>query len=99
MSKRFHIDSALAYEAGQRSGFSEREKAVIDAIAFKGPGTDREIMERLGFREPNATRPRITALVQRGILVEIQTVICPVTHKRVRVVDLADSRKQLELAI
>lgn len=52
------------------------------------PLTDREVMARCGFIDPNSCRPRITELINQGHLVERGSIKCPVTGKTVRLVGI-----------
>lgn len=65
-----------------------RKAQVYEWIAQHGPSTDREVMEGMGYVEPNAVRPRITELVTAGFLIERGERHCEVTGKLVRVVDI-----------
>ncbi len=66
-----HQHSLLAFwENGPR--LSKREKAIVallesDSMQHLGR-TDRMIMSALGFTDPNSVRPRISTLIDRGIL-------------------------------
>ena len=66
----------------------ERKSTILNAFVNDGAGTDRQIMERCGYTEPNMVRPSITALVQGGMLEEIGNTKCHITGKKVRLVDL-----------
>ena len=93
---RAHANSITAYQE-EKPKLSKRATAVLAWISENGPHTDREVMEGLGFQEPNSVRPRITELIEAGKLMEVGDVVCPVTHKRVRRVDIKRARVQLEL--
>lgn len=65
---------------------SKREALVLSAFVLaQVPLTDRACMERLGFTDPNACRPRITELCEQGLLEEVGSTDCPITGKRVRI--------------
>lgn len=91
--------NSLAAFTEELPKLSERETAVLKAFDRLGFSTDREIMQHLGFTDMNAVRPRITALIQSGLLVDTgMNTRCPVTGKRVRRVMVApDARKQAPL--
>ena len=94
--RNYHDNSGRACEDGQVDGsFSKRERMVLDAVLAYGPGTDREIMGRLGFRDPNAVRPRVTGLILSGDLVELRSTKDSLTGKTVRVVGLPPTQLQL----
>lgn len=63
---------------------STREQQVIGVLIKCGPMTDRQICERLGSADMNHARPSITALHDRGILIEISKVKCETTGRSVR---------------
>lgn len=92
-SHDMHRNSLAAYEA-EESRLSKRAQAVLAWITAHGPHTDREVMQGMGFTDPNAVRPRITELIDAHKLIEVGDVRCPVTGKRVRRVDIARPRGQ-----
>jgi DNA-binding Lrp family transcriptional regulator len=63
---------------------SAREDLILAELRAHGPGTDREIARRLGFSEMNCVRPRITHLIEIGIVRVLEDVKCKVTNKTVR---------------
>jgi predicted transcriptional regulator len=92
--KAIHPNSVAAYWQGRDDLFGKRLQKVIAALrASRDPLTDREVMVRLGFADPNAVRPRISELVDAGIAQETGRVLCPVTRKTVRFVRLAPARE------
>jgi hypothetical protein len=77
-----HQNSLAAYLS---LDLGEREAAVLKTFCESpAPLTDREVMRRLGFTDPNAVRPRCTDLVERGLLEECGTTQDPQTGKSVR---------------
>lgn len=82
-----HANSVDAYHQ-EEPRLSRRAAAILEWIERHGPATDRRVMEAMGFREPNAVRPRITELIDLGSLREVRNTRCPVTGKTVRVVDV-----------
>lgn len=82
-----HPNSRAAYFEGAGM-ISRRAQMVLDWVRANGRATDRQVMQGLGFAEPNAVRPRITELVDIGALIEVGSIACPVTHKTVRLVDV-----------
>jgi hypothetical protein len=90
-----HSNSLATFRAEEHR-FSRRAVAVREWIREHGPHTDRQVMQGMGFREPNAVRPRITELVDAGELIEVRNTRCPETGKTVRVVDVP-RRGQMEL--
>jgi len=81
-----HINSLLAYYADIRK-FNKREKLIYGHLTMLDrPATDREVKDILfGFTsDMNACRPRISDLIRKGWLVEVDKVKDRVTGKRVR---------------
>lgn len=92
--REMHVNSLIAYFAGQETYFSDRELKVLGAVSRLKRASDREVMLSLGFSDMNSVRPRITELVKEGLLVEVGDQEDPVTHKTVRVLSLPkDPRK------
>ena len=91
-----HPNSVQAYWQGDVSLFGKRHQQVIAALRAMGAATDREVMLRLGFQDPNSVRPRITELVEQGVIIEVGSATCPVTHKTVRIIKLAAREAQAE---
>lgn len=48
-----------------------RRQQIIEAITEHGPMTVDELMDRLGYHDPNRVRPRLTELTQAGTLCTI----------------------------
>lgn len=80
-----HVNSLLAYWAGQDGLFAKREHEVL-AVLRKTPGlTDREVALAMGSQDPNRSRPRITQLLKDGVLQEDkEEALDPISGKRVR---------------
>ena len=92
-----HPNSVQAYWEGSIELFGKRHKQVIQTLrACRVPMTDREVMTACGFADPNQVRPRLTELVEAGIVEEVGTTICPITHKTVRLAKLAKREVQAE---
>lgn len=63
-----HVNSLAAYHS---LNLGERAAQVLAVyVESLQPLTDREVMERLGFTDPNAVRPRVTDLVDAKLLEE-----------------------------
>lgn len=88
---RMHDNSVAAYRA-EEVKLSSRAEAILEWIRQHGPKTDREVMQGMGFSEPNAVRPRITELIDAGKLMEVCSRRDPTTRKTVRVVDIRGQR-------
>lgn len=91
-----HAHSLAAYRE-ERPALSKRAAEVLEVVWAFGPLTDREIVDTLGYRDMNACRPRVTELIEAGVLVEHDSVRCPVTGKRVRRVTVRRAGEQLGL--
>ena len=88
-----HPNSLAAFES--LKDLPDREKLVLDAYIRYGKAlTDRDVLKHVSrimtgnkysLRDPNRVRPRITALVKKGILQECGKTVCKKTGKRVRV--------------
>lgn len=81
-----HANSHAAHEELSADGRLSKRQAVIYAwmAAHPQPWTDRGVAAHLNFPDMNCVRPRITELIGRGLLVEVDSVRCPVTGKTVR---------------
>lgn len=93
-----HANSLAAYRA-EAKRISLRAAAVLIWLREHGRATDREVMRGMGFSDPNKVRPRITELVDAGLLEEVDTKIDPETRKRVRIVAPARRAPQEQLAL
>lgn len=58
----------------------------ILAVLGHGEMHERTIKERLGLPDMNGVRPRVTEMIDAGILEEAGSAVDPVTNSRVRVV-------------
>ena len=67
---------------------SRRAQMVLDWVRANGRATDRQVMQGLGFTDGNAVKPRISELIQIGLLVEVGATRCHITGKTVRLVDV-----------
>ena len=92
LKHRVHPNSRRSWEEA-RQELPKRKRIVIDAFISGGAATDRDIMKRTAFTEPNMVRPSISALLKDDMLVEVGTTKCKVTGKRVRIVDLPKAVK------
>ena len=86
--RRVHRHSRKAYHEELRN-LNKRALAIYCNVRDFGRGTDRQIRDRLGLPDMNNVRPRITELVDAGLLREVDSVVCSVTGKTVRIVDMA----------
>lgn len=84
-----HTNSLAAHGAVQPM-VSGRRAAVLAWIQEHGPATDRQVMHGLGFTDMNAVRPRITELLDMGLLRECGRVVDAKTGMKVRQVEVQD---------
>lgn len=96
VAHRMHENSLDAYSV-ECDKLGRRAQAVLEWVRGHGPATDREIMRGLGFADPNTVRPRVTELVEWGLLAEIGRRVDSLTHKTVRVVDVPRGPAQMRL--
>lgn len=94
-----HVNSLAAFYEGKSEFFSQREQQILRAYTQLGRASDRDVCNLLGFRDLNAVRPRITELIEDGVLEESGGQQCPVTGKLVRVVRIKPAKvtDQLDL--
>jgi len=96
MPRGTHPNSREAFHAGAAL-LGARAKRILAELRRNGPGTDRELMKRLGFHDPNSVRPRITELIRAGLVREAESRQCAVTLRKVRVVAAVHTVEQLPL--
>lgn len=92
--RSMHANSLAAFYQGQTDLFNKREVEILKAFRNKGPMTDREVMFELCFEDPNAVRPRISDLIDDGVLVQIGDKPDPITGRTVRIVRLRDDPRK-----
>jgi len=98
--RSIHNNSLEAYWQGRVDEFSKREREILALLkATNGCFTDREIKVGLGYTDSNSVRPRISELIDRGVLEEWGNVYDGTTRKRVRKVRLVGAPQQTLLAI
>ena len=94
-----HENSLSAYRE-EVAKLERRERMIYDHLLTSDLKlTDREIMSDLSFSEPNSVRPRITALIAKGLVREVGTTRCTVTGKRVRAVEAVKPGEVQQLAL
>ena len=92
-----HNNSMLSSRQVERFN---RRRLILSAYDKAGePLTDRQVVDIIGYRDMNSARPRITELVEEGILKEVGTVEDHLTKRTVRLTAKSNNYKQLELAI
>lgn len=85
--QRVHEHSIKALHE-EHPKLSARAQAILANVREYGPGTDRDLMHRLGFSDMGCVRPRITELIESHQLRESGSTICSTTKKRVRVISI-----------
>ena len=94
-----HQNSLFAIQQQRDSGkLSQREQLILqvlenDTLQHLGR-TDRMIMTKLGFTDPNAVRPRITEMIEKGWLEECGSTKDPATGMTVRRVRIKKAMEQ-----
>jgi len=84
-----HANSLEAYQ--QELPKLARRELEIAAVFYAEPAlemTDRMVLERLDRHDMNEVRPRITALIDMGVLEECGAMACHRTGRSVRLVRL-----------
>lgn len=99
MKTDMHENSLAAY-AEELPKLSKRAGEIFEYLKdWKLPITDRQVMEQMGFSEPNAVRPRITELIKIGLVEEVGCVKCHRTGKKVRLINVHRQEVQIPLAL
>ncbi len=95
-----HKNSLKTY-GEERYNLNARSSKIYEFLRSTphNSNTDRQIMERLGFNEPNQVRPRITELIKKGLVFECGSTKCPVTNKTVRLIKIRNqcTENQMDL--
>lgn len=86
-------NSRAAYRT-EKPRLTIRASEILDDIKDRGPGTDRQIKERMGFADMNNVRPRINDLIKLGLVQKYGNQIDKTTNKRVRVVGIAQPEEK-----
>lgn len=92
MKKNVHFNSMEAYHMGRHELFSRRQRAILGALEDIGSGSDREICNHLKLPDMNAVRPRITEMIDAGLLEEVGNTADPITNRTVRVVAIKTAK-------
>ena len=96
---RTHVHSLAAYYGPDAKALSARALAVHDAFRRHGRMTERQCASVLGYPHKSAVQPRISELVEAGMLREVGSIKDDVTGKTVRLCELACTPVQMELAV
>jgi hypothetical protein len=91
-----HGNSLAAFSASI-DVLSRREKECYGVLAASlRPLTDREVMAKLGFTDPNAVRPRLTGLVDDFWAEEAGSTRDEVTGKTVRLLRAVEPGRRIQ---
>lgn len=96
---KLHPNSLDAYYDGRREVFPRRSAEILAVLSTLGEASDRQVCEHLGFTDMNAVRPRVTELLDAGVLEETGCRVDPVTERRVRVVRIVPKRSREQMAL
>lgn len=88
MSRVIHRNSYEAYHHGRIEEFTRREGQILGALEHLTRATDRQVAGHLGFADMNCVRPRITEMIEEGLLREAGQAKDEVTGRLVRVVEI-----------
>ena len=92
-----HNNSMLSSRQVERFN---RRRMILEAYDKSDtPLTDRQVVDIIGFRDMNSARPRITELVEEGILKEVDSIEDHLTHRTVRRTAKNVNYKQMEMAL
>jgi len=81
MTTTIHPNSLLSYHGTTYQRFALTDK-ILGLMSDGKARTDREIASELNYFEP--LRPRVTELVDEGLLHEVGSKICETTGKKCR---------------
>lgn len=88
-TRAVHANSVAAYSGKEtKNELGKRALDILTEVRTNGPGTDRQISDRMKFPNRSYVQPRISDLVRLGHLKEQESIHCPVTGKKVRVVSI-----------
>lgn len=96
--QRLHPHSLETYHE-EAPVLGARASMILDLFRSDGDMTDRDVMRRLGYHDPNTCRPRITELVKAGLLKEVGEEKDPLTGKTVRVCAIAERNEAEQLGL
>ncbi len=86
-----HENSILSFHNTDRE---TRHKMILSVYEPNGEYSDRRICFMLGFSDLNSVRPRITELIDDGILIECGRTFDLLTRRHVRLTRLAVKEEQ-----
>ncbi len=90
---RLHRHSLATY-ADERPKLGARLSEILAVFRRDGRMTDREVMRRLGYSDPNTVRPRVTEAIDMNLLEEVGKTEDPVTGRTVRVCAIVTSKPE-----
>ncbi len=98
-ARRIATNTLESYHAGKLELFPQTERIVITTFQTVGTATDRDIALYLDYDDLNRVRPRITALLERGIIEKCGDTVCPFTGRTVRLCRLAQPEDKAQLLL
>lgn len=92
-AQRIHENSRAAHNT-ELPGISSRAMTIAALLRSRGgQWTDRQIKDELRLPDMNSVRPRITELIDLGLLREAGKAKDPITNKTVRLVEYAKKER------
>lgn len=91
-----HANSVASYYEGNTEAFNRRQTEILRVLGKLHRATDRAIRDALGFPDMNAVRPRITEMIDSGVLYSPADTVDPVTGRTVRLVSIAPAQTEME---
>ncbi len=85
-ASRMHENSMQAFSAS-RPLLNKREELILGELKAHGSGTDRQIARRLNLSDLNMCRPRLSSLIDKGLVRECGSMTCPTSKRTVRIVE------------
>ena len=84
-----HVNSRAAYQELNNSQTQyNRQRTIIACLRWFGPMTVSQIKAVLNFTERNQVAPRVTELLDMGILTEFPSIKDPYSRRKVMVVGI-----------
>ena len=97
MTQNMHGNSLSAWDEEEAKLTKRATEILVFMRSLEHPATDREIQAMMGFAERGMVQPRISDLVRLGFAEEVDSAICEITGKRVRLVKAVARKIQMSL--
>ena len=92
-----HINSRKSYKE-EAASLGNREREIFNYLMMtRREYTDRQLAKEMGFEHRSLVQPRISGLIDKGLVMECGKAKCNVTGKLVRMIKLAKDSPQQEL--